>query len=820
MKINIRIKSLLPYLVAIAVFIVLTLVYCKPMLDGKKLYQSDTKQWEGMAHEAQQYKNDTGNSPFWTNSMFSGMPTYQITSAKPSGQLLNPLHKITDLNFGEIRENLILYFLGFLILMLAFGMNKWVAIVGSIAITFSSYFFIIIPAGHMTKAATLGLMAPVISGFYLIFRKKYAWGVALTMIYSSLGLMRHPQMSYYLFMMMGIFGIAEVVIHIKEKRIKDLIIGVLVFGASIGIGVGTGYSTLKSNQEYVKETMRGGHSELTPVAEGEKASTGLSLEYATQWSYGIDETLTLLIPNYMGGSSNYPVGTNSKIYEALIKNDVPAGNAKQWVENLPMYWGDQPFTSGSVYVGALVCFLFVLGIFVVKGPYKWALVAATCFSIILSWGHNLMGVTKFFFEYFPFYDKFRTVSSILVVAEIAMPLLGFLALKALMDGSVPKEKARKSVLNSALITGGLCLFIALIGPMLYNFTGPSDSTFAQLPEWFYTSVLAERSHMMRSDAIRSLCFIIAGAGVIALYLKDKLKLPYFVLALGLIVLVDMWPVNKRFFNNSNFVSKSEDNSFFTKLPYEEQILEDPELYFRVMNLTTNTFNDARTSYYLKSIGGYHAAKLRRYQDLIDAHLSKGNINVLNMLNTKYVIDQDSDGQYVVQVNPQRYGNGWFVDHVLPVESPIAESDALNSTDLRTTAVTDKSFSAFIQPDSPADSTASITLTSYAPDVLEYKTTAAYDKTAVFSEIYYPYGWKATIDGQPAEHFRVDYVLRALNIPAGAHTVRFEFRPDSIYKGDKVSIAFIILMYLVCAGCIGWGLYSAVRSSKQPGDQLT
>ncbi|MBO4605687.1 MAG: hypothetical protein J5667_04015 [Bacteroidales bacterium] len=788
------------YLVAALVFLGLTLVYCWPSIQGKVLYQSDNLQWKGMAHELKEY-NATAETPAnWTNSMFGGMPGYQITVKHPSNPAVAVVKAVdrffrglTTFFTDSILALLLGYFLGFFIMMRAFGINKWLSIVGSIAVAMSSYFFLIIPAGHETKAITLGMMAPVIGGFYLIFRKKYGWGIALVMLYSSIGMMKHPQMSYYLFMMMGIFGIAEIVIHVREKRFKDLLIGLGLFALSIGVGVGTGYSTLKANSEYVKETIRGGHSDLAEDTGGNK---GLDLDYATAWSYGIDETLTLMIPGYMGGASTTNVGRDSKMYSTLISHGVPAASARSLVQGLPTYWGEQPFTAGPVYVGAIVCFLFLLGCLIVKGPYKWALIAATIFSILLSWGHNFMGFTELFYNYFPFYNKFRTVSSILVVAEITMPLLGFMAVNELLKGELDKTKLNKSLLISGGVTAGICLLFALFGGSICSFSSSYDArTLAGMPQWFMDALYAERASMLRSDAWRSFILILLAGGLLRLYfLPGKIKPGVVIAALGALVLLDMWPVDKRYFGDSNWVSKKDNDAYFKKTAYEEELLKDPE-YFRVLNLTTNTFNESRTSYYLHSIGGYHAAKLRRYQDLIDQHLSRGHMSVVNMLNTKYII-QERDGKAVPVLNPGRLGNAWFVDEVFLAGSPREECAALDKLDLKTAAVTDSKYADYIVPAS--DATGSIELTSYAPDRLIYKASVGGQKTAVFSEIYYPYGWKAYIDGEQVSHFRADYALRALNVPAGDHEIVFEFRPDSIYKGYKVNAAFQALMYLLIA----------------------
>lgn len=790
-------------------FAAVAAVYCFPAFSGKVLNQGDVNQWLGAAHKVMEYNENAVEPSAWVDNVFSGMPSYQITLATPqngltrvAGALDGAVSKLFSLFFDGTVAFIVWYFIGFFIMLRAFGLNAWVSIVGSLAVSMSSYFFLIIPAGHVTKAETLALMAPVIGGFFLIFRKKRVAGAALVMLFSSMGLMKHPQMSYYLIMMMGVFGIAEIYIHCKEKRYKDILISLAVFAASLGVGFGTGYHSYASNNEYVKETMRGGASELA-VASGdtEQATSGLDFDYATQWSYGVSETMTFLIPNYMGGASSYNVGTDSRMYKELKSHGVDPQQAKSLTSALPTYWGEQPFTAGPVYMGAIVCFLFLLGLLIVKGPYKWALLVATLFSVAMSWGHNFESLSRLFFNWFPMYSKFRAVSSILVVAEITMPLLGFLAIKEIMEGKVEGKSLQKSIGISAAVTGGLCLVMAILGPSLCSFTSSYDSqTLSQMPDWFIAALVDQRVDMLTADAWRSFIFIALGALVLWAYAAKKLKFAPFVAALGVLILADMWPVDKRFFGDDNWVKPSTQTDYFKMTAVEEQILKDPG-YFRVYNVTGNPFSESRTSYYLNSIGGYHAAKLRRYQDLIDAHLSRNEMSVLNMLNTRYFI-VDDNGTQRAMMNPDAFGNAWFVDTVMPVDDAKAESDALSTIDLKRAAVTDKKFASFVQPaaDGVAESS-SIVLTGHTPDRLEYVSDSQTGGTAVFSEIYYPYGWNAYIDGEKQEHFRVDYVLRALNIPAGHHEVVFEFRPDSIYKGYKVSLTFKIIMYLMVIAAI-------------------
>jgi len=807
-------KKWLPYLVALATFVLFAIIYSSPVLEGREVKATDVLAWKGMYQETKDFKAKTGESTLWTGSMFSGMPNYQITGiSTPSYKATVPLVNFLKLGFKGTLAFIFTYLLCFFILLRSFKINVWLSIIGAMAIALSSYFFIIIEAGHNTKSMTIAYMASVIAGFFLIYNKKYILGLIFTMIFCTIGLTLHPQMAYYYFLLIGCLFIAELFIHIKEKRVKDFFIATLLFVLAVGVGIGARYTSAALNREYVKETMRGGHSELEKEGDAQNKTTGLDLDYATSWSYGIDETMTLLIPNFMGASSHYDVGKNSKVYQVLIKNGVPRKNAEDFSKNVPTYWGTQPFTSGPVYVGAMVCFLFVLGLFIVKGPYKWALLAATVFSILLSWGRNFMPLTELFFNYFPMYNKFRAVSSILVVAEVTMPLLGFLAIKTIMDKSIAKEQLVKRIYLSAGITAGICLLFALFGGVMYNFTSPNDeSIFAQLPEWLCDAIVAERASMLRADAFRSFFFILLGAGALWLFVKEKIKLSYFIAALGVLILADMWTVNKRFLNDDSFVSPKMETGYFKKQPYEEYILQDPDPHFRVLNLTTNTFNESRTSYYLKSIGGYNAAKLRRYQDLISEHISKMNMSVINMLNTKYVILRGQNGEPIPQFNPDAMGNAWFIDSVWVVNTPNEECDALNVIAPRTTAVLDVNFADFVADFTPGKDTAAfVKFLSYAPNALEYQSYSTKDGIVVFSEIYYPYGWYAYIDSEPVEHFRVNYTLRALNVPVGEHHIRFEFTPDTIKKAEIIAVLCVIIMYGTILGGIA---YAVVRCRKK------
>ena len=803
-------------LAALLLFFVLAFVYCKPVLGGKELLSGDDVNARSAVQEGLRYTEQTGDHSWWNESMFSGMPSYQIGGGRyRADALLAPVSDFLQRGPAHPAWILIFYFICFYVLMRSFGVGRWLSIAGAIAVALSSYFLVIIAAGHGGKTIAISYISLVAAGFYLIFRKRYGLGAVFVMLFTAVGFSIHPQMAYYLFMMMGVFYFAEIWIHVREKRWKDLAVGTLLFVVSLGIGLGTGSANIFANREYARETMRGGHSDLVDESAGEQRSDGLDLDYATQWSYGLDETFTFLIPGFKGGASNYPLGEKSHTYKAVKALGLPAATARDFAANTPLYWGEQPFTAGNVYMGAIVCFLFLLGCLLVTGPYKWALLLATLFSVALAWGHNFMGLTELFFRYFPLYNKFRAVSSILIVAEIAMPLLGFLAVQAVLEGRIPKEKVRKDLFISAGVTAGLCLFFALLGSSLFSFMGPNDGYYAaQLPESVMDAIVADRAALLRSDAFRSFLLIAAAAVLLLLFNARKIKAGWVTAILTVLILADLWPVDRRYFNDSHFQLPKNTQAAFAEQPWETLILQDDDPNFRVMNLTTNTFNEARTSYRLKSVGGYHAAKLRRYQDLIDEHLSKGNKNVIDMLNTKYLVIPE-DGQAVVQLNPDAQGNAWFVGRLIAVDGARAEIDALGTIDLRTEAVLDREFASSVSDFEPGVAPdASVRLTAFTPKQLDYEYTSSAPGTLVFSEIYYPYGWKATIDGQPASHFRVNYLLRALNVPAGTHQVRFLFDPDSVRKGDTLSTICVVVMYLAILAIIGMAVFNKKRASSK------
>ena len=807
-------KKIAPYLVALVVFVGFAVLYCSPMLEGKVLVQGDINNWKGAANEAINYYDTYGEPTCWTNSMFGGMPTYQITFRNAAGMVTSWVRNQLVYLMGDPITAILLYFIGFYLMLLCFGINAWLALIGALALGMSSYFFIIIPAGHMSKAFALGGLAPMIGGIYAIFRKKYWLGIPSLLIFGSYAMVMHPQMTYYIFLLIGVLCVAELYVHICERRWKDLGINVGIIALCLGAIFLTKASWWTLNQSYLKQTMRGGHSELTKQAQ-DKPAEGLDLKYATDWSYGKGETMTLLIPNWEGGASGYNVGKDSQLCKAMRSKGVDKRTAEQFCQSAPTYRGEKMFTSGAVYVGAVICFLFVLGLLIVPGPYKWALLFATLMSIFLAWGRNMMWLTELFFNYFPMYNKFRAVESILVVAEITMPLLGFMGLQRIIEGKIEWPKLRNSLFIAGGVTAGICLFAALFAGS-FDMTSSYDAQWkTQVPDWLYSMIIDQRVAMAKADAWRSLLFVAAGFALIYWYAwKNKisnLQSPMYnsILFIGLtmIILMDMIPVNKRFFNNDNFVKQKDSEAFFKMQPWEEQILQDKSLDYRVLNLNTNTFNDARTSYRLKSIGGYSAVKLRRYQDLIDEHISKMNWSVLNMLNTKYIVTRQG-----VYPNPDAMGNAWFVNTVQFVPTPDDESAALNTLDLHNTAVADEQFRAVLTCEPQPNESDEIILTEYKPNALTYYANCANDRVAVFSEIYYPDGWHLTVDGEEVPLGRVNYVLRAAIIPAGEHTITMTFLPDAM-RWDKWCAAWAILLFIISlAMLIGWPIYQKKRAA--------
>ena len=814
---NFSFKKILPYLVAVVIFVILASVYSAPVFKGQRMdmRQNDAMNYEGVSKELKDFHETTGEYSQWTGSVFGGMPAVQIFP----GTTGNKIYPINGYFYNKIFTFpvgiLFLYFLGFFVLLRVFRVNPWLSLAGAMAYAFSSYFFIILEAGHITKAFAIAYAPFVVAGIVMIYQRKYLWGTLLTAFFMSLEFVaNHPQITYYMGLLMVVFGIVELIDTILKKTWKPFLKSTGCLVAALVISFGVNANVLLPSYEYLKETIRG-KSELT--SNQEIRTSGLDLDYATQWSYGKTETFTLMIPDFMGGANKRTPGKDSNVYDACIQKGVDRKQAAQIATDpryTSMYWGTQPFTSGPVYVGAIVCFLFVLGLFLVKGRYKWWLLAATVLSIFLAWGKNFMPFTEFFMHNIPLYNKFRAVSMILVIAELTIPLLGFLSLKEIWDGTIDKKKALKGVLWSLIITGGLCLFFILFRNVLFNFSTVSKDEVSPDMWWLIDALSDDRSAMLLKDSLRSLAFIALAAASIFLYLKGKMNKTIFVVALSAFILIDMWTINKRYLNDDNFVSQKTSQNKFTMTAADEQILKDEDPNFRVFNQTVSPFNDATTSYHHKSIGGYHGAKLRRYQDVIDHHLSQGNIDVFNMLNTKYFISRTQDGIYFARPNPGAMGNAWFVDDYLIMENADEEIAALNTINPATTAVIDRRFDKQLENFTiQKDSLATIKFEEYQPNYLKYTTFSNTPQMAVFSEIYYDKGWNAYIDGTLSPHFRTDYILRGMVIPEGSHTVEFRFEPKTFQTAEKISLFFSLLVYVLLAAAVGFEVYKKFNGSK-------
>ncbi|QCR24273.1 YfhO family protein [Pontibacter sp. SGAir0037] len=792
-------RNVLPHVVAVVIFLLLTAIYFSPVLfNGEGLPQQDIMQARGADKEIQDFRAATGEEPLWTNSMFSGMPAYLINTHY-SGDWSGFIHKVLTLDMPALAGNIFITLLGAYILMLALGMNVWLSVVGAVAITFTSYNFIILEAGHNTKSLTIAYIPVVLGGLFYTLRRNMWIGAALFALGLTLNLhFNHLQMTYYMLLMILVFIVAEVVFAIRENRFAGLFKRGLLLLAGAILAAGVNFGRLYTTAEYSQYSIRG-KSELSAPNSGAQTGTGLDREYAFQWSYGVSESMTLLIPHFYGGGSKVPLSTNSETYDAFVRMGLPAGQAEQIVkEGLPLYWGDQPFTSGPVYVGAIVCFLFILGLLIVDKRWSIWLVAATVLSLLLSWGHNFEAFNNLMFDYFPGYNKFRAVSSALVIAQITIPLLGMLALYTLLRDYKLIPNIDKKLLYAAGITGGLCLLVWLFAGTA-NFVGGSDQQLIQA-QYPIDAIRADRESEMRSDALRSLILIVLAAGLLYVFLKNKVSALIAVAGVGILTLGDLWTVNKRYLNNDDF-QKNPIANYFQPTQADQLILQDKYLSYRVINLP-NPFQDARTSYYHKSVGGYHGAKLRRYQDLIEHHIAQNNIEVLRMLNTRYAITGNQ--QQPVQRVPGALGNAWFVQEVQAVNSPDEELAALSDFEAARTAVVDvEKFP--VQQRSFSAENASIKLTDYQPNYLKYTYQAAQAGMVVFSEIYYPKGWQAYIDGQPVEHIRANYVLRAMQVPAGSHTIEFRFAPSSYETGNTVSLVSSILLMLVVIGAVVYGV---------------
>lgn len=811
-------KKYLPDVLVVIIFAVISFAYFFPAdLDGRILYRHDSSAGRGAGQETAEYHERTGKVSRWSNATFSGMPTYQTAPSYQSVSVLNQAVKAYHLWLPENVWYVFAYLLGFYILLRAFDFRQSLAALGSIVWAFSSYFFIIIAAGHIWKVMALAYLPPMIAGIVLAYRGKYLWGFIVTAIFAAFEVdANHVQMTYYYLFIILFMIIAYLVDAIRKKCMAQFVKATAVCAAGALIGILMNISNLYHTWQYAQESMRG-KSELVKKDAANQTSSGLDRDYITQWSYGVDETWTLLVPNAKGGAS-VPLAANT---EAMKKADP---NFMQIYQQLGQYWGDQPGTSGPVYVGAFVLMLFILGLFIVKGPIKWALLAATILSILLSWGHNFMPFTNFFLDYIPMYSKFRTVASILVIAEFTIPLLAMMALKKIVDEPELLTKKAKFVYISFGLTGGMALLFALMPTLFFSdfISSQELEAFKSIPAEYLSPLESNlrsiRESIFTADCWRSFWIIVIGTLLLFLYKFKKLKAEYMVGAIAILCLIDMWQVNKRYLNDEMFVEKSVREQAQPMTQTDRQILQDKSLDYRVLNLASNTFNENETSYYHKSIGGYHAAKLRRYQELIDAYISPemqkmmpaiakagGDMTkvngdslfpVLNMLNAKYFIVPLQANQTVAIENPYVYGNAWFVDKVTYVKNANEELDTLGKLNLRHEAVADARFQSQLGESKNQDSTSIVKLTAYEPNQLTYDVRSATGGIVVFSEIFYP-EWTATVDGKPVEIGRVDYVLRALNVDKGHHKVVLTFDPKSVKQTETVAyLSYGVLLLVV------------------------
>ncbi len=847
---NFNWKRIIPHTVAVLIFLVLTLGYFSPVLEGKDIRQADAIGSMGWGKDARDYHEESGEYSYWSNSMFSGMPCNYTFSPQPTN-VFKPLSKIVTLNiFGASSRHIgciFATFIGCYLLFLALGCNSWLSIAGSIVYTLGSYNFIIIGAGHMNKSLVIATMAPIIGGIILCYRRKLLLGSLLTLLFAGLNIYwSHQQVSYYLLIVAAFIAVVYLVYAWREKwlpyyfKATGVLVVVALLAAAPAVGI------LVPTSDYSKSSMRGG-SELSTNEEGK--SNGLEQDYAFSWSYGKMESFTLLIPNFYGASSHYNVGIESNLYKGyrnamingyadmIMEQNPTAGRgeairyvngnselmreinsgAKDFVKAAPTYWGDQPFTEGPVYAGAIVCFLFILGIIILKGPEKWWILAATVFSIILAWGRNMPGINGFLFEYMPLYNKFRAPSMALVITTLTMSIMAILAVKQFIEMvksevATDKKNATKGLYISFGITGGVLLIFALFAGSLFNFTSPNDGGIAQMTE-LYNALLKQRENMLVSDAWRSLAFVASSTVILFLYMRSKLKEGLAITLLAILFLLDMWFVDRRFLSNEDFMPQKETTAIRMNANDKEiKLLAGDDPHYRVFNLTQSPFNEAFTSYKHKSIGGYSPAKLARYQDIIDRYLSKMNWNVISMLNTRFIITEDGVVENSALYGlPGAYGNCWFVDSIVWVDGAKEEIEAIENIDTQT-AYVDNSWREMMSNvnELDNDAPAEITLAEYRnPGNIIYNSDSQAPKLAVFSEVYYK-TWKAYIDGEEVTPVRANYVLRALPIPSGKHVIEFKCVDEVMQKSHQWSLYFSIVAGVAILLLVALIIYKNVK----------
>jgi hypothetical protein len=798
--INMKNNKVLPFLIAILVFVIISLTYFSPVLEGKKLFQSDIAQFKGVSKEIVDFRTEYHTEPYWTNRVFGGMPAYNVSAYYPhnyikkADQLLRFLPRPADYLF--------LYFLGFFILLYVLKVEWKLAIVGALAFGFSTYLIIIFGAGHNAKAHAIAYMPVVLAGILSVFKRNYLTGFVLTALGMALEInASHPQMSYYLMFMVIILGLIYLVDALKEKTLPHFVKSIIILFAAVIIAIGVNATSLLATQEYAKESTRS-KSELTIKPDGTSKrdiTTGLTKEYITEYSYGILETFNILIPRFYGGGSRENLGKDSETY-IFLKDKIGRTQAKSFAENLPTYWGTQTYVEAPAYIGAVLVFLFVLGLFSVKGNLKKWLLAVTVFSILLSWGKNFPALTNFFIDYVPLYNKFRAVSSIQVIAELAIPLLAILTVNKFLKDKNDKESKLKYLKYATIGVGGLTLLFTLFGSSLFSFESLRDTGLEQQLPGFSDAIIADRKSLFFKDSLRSFLLIIISAGLLWAFLERKINRNATIIVFAVLILIDLVIVDKRYVNNDDFVSKRQQEIPFQATIINKEILKDKS-HYRVINWVVNPMNDGSTSYFHNSIGGYHAAKPRRYQELFEFQIAKNNIEVWNMLNTKYIIFPDNQGEERLQQNYEANGNAWFVNEVEFVDTADEEIKGLDSLRTKQKAIVNVDFKTEIKKLKFAkDSLDIITLISYQPNEMKYESNTSSEQLAVFSEMYYKNGWNAYLDGKLTPHIRANYVLRAMQVPAGRHEIVFKFEPTVIKKGNTITLTSFALLLLIP---IGW-----------------
>ncbi len=802
-------KKFLPHLVVLVLFIVTSLIYFSPVLQGKKIFQSDIVQYSGMAKQLKDYREATGKETYWTDAAFGGMPTYQLGAKYPHNYI-----KRLDLSLRFLprpADYLFLYFIGMYILFLVLKVDYKLAFLGALAFGFSTYLIIILGVGHNAKAHAIAYMPLVLSGVILTFRGKYFYGFLLTTIAMALELVaNHFQMTYYLLFIVICIGVAYFVDAYKKKMLVHYGKAILVMIIGVIIALGLNASNLMATKEYADTSTRG-KSELTINADGsaKELTNGLDYDYITEYSYGILESFNLFIPRFMGGGSGDSLPNDSNTVDEILKLGASPQEANEILAQLPAYWGDQPIVAAPAYVGAIIIFLAVLALFLIRGRLKWWITAAFLLSLFLSWGKNFNFLTEFFIDYVPLYDKFRAVSSIQVIIELVLPVLAVVGLHQWFNSIVSDEKKQKALFQSVSIVGGITLIFIFFKSSLFDFSSIYDQMIReQLGNAIVDAVREDRMSLLTADAIRSLVFVLLAAGTLWVFFKAKIKEITAIGVLTLLIVLDLGLVDRRYVNNDDFVSARVMDQPFQKNGADDQILKD-EGHFRVYDLA-NRNNPARASYFHNSMGGYHAAKPRRFQEIDDFYISQGDIGILNMMNVRYIITQNKNGGPYAQRNPYANGNAWFVENALMAETANDEIRLLDSLNSKTTAVINREFMNLIPAKKIVrDSTASIVLIDHKPEHLVYESSTESEQLAIFSEVYYPKGWNAYINDQPAEYFRADYLLRAMSIPAGTNKIEFKFEPQVIEIGSKVSLGSSFLFALIFVG----GLYYKLRKRE-------